>query len=75
MDTFTGEFTWRITDSDYDSFVGECNKAKGDGYYLKKATVKRMWPMFWIKRYKAKFVKPFVSDWQNTVFHEPLQLS
>lgn len=70
-DIVEGDLVKRIKVYDYGLFVYLCIAAKEEGFFLKKAKRKIRWPFFWIVRYKAKFIKPFISVDGESTFIEP----
>lgn len=52
----------RVTSYDYKIFVQACADQERDGWKLKKVKRRIQWPFFWIVKYKAIFIKPYILE-------------
>lgn len=62
MSYVTGWNSIRIKTTDQIKFLIRCANAVTAGYELHKRTIKRDWPRFWRKRYKAEYRKYYIID-------------
>lgn len=60
MRILEGKQTIKIKDTDYEKFVEHCLMATNAGYKLIQASKKRLWPRFWIVKYKATLSKDVI---------------
>lgn len=62
MTYVTGWNTIRIKTTNQAKFLVESARAVADGYELHKRSIKRDWPYFWRKKYKAQYRKYYIIE-------------